>query len=83
MYEELLASDEHTDRKVYDKIFVGKVNNKPIGEVLDFVSKIGCYSGNELKTILINYANGKNEENIEENVSFTLNSRPAFANGYK
>ncbi len=65
LYEELLASSEHTDKKVFDKIFVGKVNNKPINEVMKFVHQMEHYSDEELKRALINFANGKNSEEIE------------------
>nr|WP_213016914.1 nucleoside-diphosphate sugar epimerase/dehydratase [Desemzia sp. RIT 804] len=59
LYEELLTSSEHTDRKVYDKIFVGKVNNKPINEVMDFIYKVEQFSNDELKSSLITFAGGK------------------------
>lgn len=56
LYEELLTSSEHTDRKVYDKIFVGRVNNKPIEEVMQFVNKIEKYTDEELKHSLVYFA---------------------------
>lgn len=37
LYETLLLDDETTDRKVDDKIFVGKVHNKSLKEIRDFV----------------------------------------------
>lgn len=58
LYEELLTSNEHTDQKVYDKIFVGKVNNKPISEVMNFVHKIEHLSNYELSLALVSFAGG-------------------------
>lgn len=59
LYEELLSSSEHTDRKVYDKIFIGKVNNKPVQEVMDFVQKAERLSDQEMKKVLIDFAGDK------------------------
>ncbi|MER2295058.1 MAG: nucleoside-diphosphate sugar epimerase/dehydratase [Desemzia incerta] len=56
LYEELLTSNEHTDRKVYDKIFVGKVSNRPIEEVMNFVRKIEQYSAQDMRTSLVSFA---------------------------
>lgn len=65
LYEELLSSSEHTDKKVYDKIFVGKVNNKPIQEVMKFVQEVECLSANEMKTELVTFAGGKQNQSKE------------------
>lgn len=62
LYEELLTSSEHTDQKVYDKIFIGKVNNTPISEVMKFVYKIEQFSDEELKSALVSFACGKQSE---------------------
>lgn len=66
LYEELLASNEHTDRKVYDKIFVGKVNNKPIEEVMDFVHKIEQYKDADLKEALVLFASTQQKKSNEQ-----------------
>jgi FlaA1/EpsC-like NDP-sugar epimerase len=59
LYEELLTSDEDTHEQVYDKIFVGKVNNRPIEEVMDFVYSLKELSNGELKQRLVDFANNK------------------------
>lgn len=59
LYEELLAGSEHTDRKVYDKIFVGKVNNLPLPEVMHFVYSLEQVDNIQLKVKLIDFANGR------------------------
>lgn len=82
LYEELLASSEHTEEKVYDKIFVGKVNNKPIEEVMAFVHCIEKYSENELKTSLVKFANGYSSSEITEEVDeYSHDNEVAFVNG--
>ena len=59
LYEELLAGSEHTDQKVYDKIFVGKVNNLPLSEVMHFVHSLEHYDDEQLKVKLVDFANGR------------------------
>lgn len=85
LYEELLASSEHTDGKVYDKIFVGKVNNKPIEEVMHFVHHIEHYSDEELKVALIGFANGHTDKEIEIEIekeeAYSKNPKTALVNG--
>ncbi|SFH87391.1 Polysaccharide biosynthesis protein [Pisciglobus halotolerans] len=85
LYEELLASSEHTDKKVYDKIFVGKVNNKPIEEVMHFVHLIEHYSEDKLKAALIGFANGqldeKNNARADKETSYSEDTKIAFAKG--
>ncbi|WP_425248179.1 polysaccharide biosynthesis protein [Desemzia incerta] len=70
LYEELLATGEHTDRQVYEKIFVGKVNNLPIEEVMHFVHGLEMYSDDELKVKLVDFANNKHKqtEDVEEDM---------------
>lgn len=84
LYEELLASSEHTDRKVYDKIFVGKVNNKSLQEVMNFVQEIGHYSDEKLKKSLIDFANNSSDKKSKEKISkkriHSSNSSTAFVN---
>lgn len=85
LYEELLASSEHTDGKVYDKIFVGKVNNKSIEEVMAFVHRIEQYTDNDLKASLVGFANGHvQQETIEKSEqvdNYSENAKVAFGNG--
>lgn len=84
LYEELLASSEHTDRKVYDKIFVGKVNNEPIEDVMRFVHKIEQYTNEDLKSALVSFAGGQqNKPEIPDLVAeetFSKDSNIAFTN---
>lgn len=66
LYEELLAGSEHTDQKVYDKIFVGKVNNLPLAEVMHFVHSLEQYNDEQLKVKLVDFANGRYSMEKEE-----------------
>lgn len=82
LYEELLASNEHTDGKVFDKIFVGKVNNRPIEEVMAFVHCIEKYNDNELKISLVRFANEHSKkEPIEKVEKYSNEADITFANG--
>lgn len=65
LYEELLASNEHTNQRVYDKIFVGKVNNQPVEEVMRFIQKIESYSQEQLKVALVAFANEQKQRKPE------------------
>lgn len=57
LYEELLVDSEVTDQKVYDKIFVGKVNQVPLETVMQFVHTLDNCQGIQLKEKLIRFAN--------------------------
>src|SRR5699024_1675818 len=59
LYEELLATNENTERKAFDKIFVGKVNNLPLQEVLRFVYQLDACEPKELKEKIVLFVNGK------------------------
>ncbi|MFL2105218.1 polysaccharide biosynthesis protein [Desemzia sp. FAM 23991] len=59
LYEELLAGSEHTNQKVYDKIFVGKVNNLPLPNVMHFVHSLEHSDDAQLKEKLVDFANGR------------------------
>lgn len=61
LYEELLASDENTEEKVFDKIFIGKVNNLPLDLVMAFVESLKKMSKEELKKALVDFANNRYE----------------------
>lgn len=59
LYEELLAGNEHTDKQIYEKIFVGKVNNLLLEEVMQFVQSLEQHSDTKLKEKLVDFANGR------------------------
>lgn len=85
LYEELIASSEHTNRKVYDKIFVGKVNNEPIEDVMNFIHKVEQYTNEDLKSALVSFAGGqqnkpKTNDSVVEKV-IPKDSNIAFTNG--
>mgnify|MGYP001302779914 CR=1 FL=1 len=61
LYEELLVDSEITDQKVYDKIFVGKVNQVSLEAVMQFVHTLDNSQGSQLKGKLIEFANEKLE----------------------
>lgn len=66
LYEELLSKSENTRKQVYEKIFIGKVTNAPLNEVLRFVQTIEQLEDGELKEQLIDFANGRIELTTEE-----------------
>ena len=66
LYEELLASDENTEEKVFDKIFVGKVQNLPFNIVLNFIETLRETSDEKLKQKLLAFANNSYEKNMEQ-----------------
>jgi len=65
LYEELLTDGEAVEEQVYEKIFVGNVTNKPIDEVLDFMSSLKYLNDEKLKTNLIQFANDEQESKKE------------------
>lgn len=62
LYEELLAADEATHEEVYDKIFIGQVEDAPIEEVMEFVESLDGLANEELKERLVAFANHKLDE---------------------
>ncbi|WP_423189032.1 polysaccharide biosynthesis protein [Alkalibacterium sp. f15] len=68
LFEELLVDSEQTDQKVYDKIFVGKVVNKPLFTIMREVNTWSNLSPEELREELISFANDVNVtfENSQE-----------------
>ena len=56
IYEELLADRSALDRKVYDKIFVGKASPYPLEETVAFAANLENLPAEEVKDTLINYA---------------------------
>src|SRR5699024_11545070 len=65
LYEELLASDENTNEQVFEKIFVGKVHNLPLNQVYAFIESLEDLPNDEMKKVLVKFANNSYEENIE------------------
>ena len=59
LYEELLSKSENTKKQIYEKIFIGKVTNAPLNEVLNFVRRLEQLSDEELKEQLVAFANNK------------------------
>lgn len=57
LYEELLVDSEVTNQKVYDKIFVGKVNQVSVETVMQFVYTLDNAQGKQLRDKLIGFAN--------------------------
>ncbi len=68
LYEELLVGSEQTDKKVYDKIFIGKVTDIPVSEVMEFVHHLDDCSIDELREQLIGFANEKKEISVNETI---------------
>lgn len=57
LFEELLVDGENTNTKVYDKIFVGKVVNKPLFSIMAEVEKWKNLSSEDVRKELISFAN--------------------------
>ncbi|WP_423188932.1 polysaccharide biosynthesis protein [Alkalibacterium sp. f15] len=66
LYEELLSTEENTRKQVYEKIFIGKVNNQQLNDVISFVKDLERLEDGELKVQLVDFANGKIELTTEE-----------------
>lgn len=63
LYEELLVDSEQTDQQVFEKIFVGKVTDMPLPNVMEFVDTLDECNSIELKKRLLEFANEKPEKN--------------------
>ncbi|MFC6465181.1 polysaccharide biosynthesis protein [Marinilactibacillus sp. GCM10026970] len=57
LYEELLSAEEMTEKQVYDKIFIGKVTNLSLNEVLIVVENLLILKEKQLRNTLIEFAN--------------------------
>lgn len=68
LFEELLVDSEITDQKVYDKIFVGKVNQIPLESVMQFVYTLDNCQGVQLKDKLIGFANERVETDAKQDI---------------
>lgn len=57
LYEELLLTDETTGEKVDDKIFVGRIQNMPLENILSFINRLDISGTNnsELRKRLVEY----------------------------
>lgn len=70
LFEELLTNEETTEEQVYEKIFVGKVDNQPLNDVLSFINQVDDLNDDQLKVKFIEYANKKiNTKKIEQTES--------------
>jgi len=70
LYEELLVSSEQTEKNIFEKIFVGKVNRLPWEEVMGFVESLE--DNESLKGQLIEFANTahvKKKTKVEQTVT--------------
>lgn len=68
LFEELLTAEENTEGKVFDKIFVGKVTNRPLTNVLHFIHQIQHLEDDVLKEELLAFAN-KSVDTFEKPVT--------------
>ncbi|MCC5894474.1 MAG: polysaccharide biosynthesis protein [Alkalibacterium sp.] len=57
LFEELLTNEETTEEQVYEKIFVGKVENNSLNDVLTFIESVEKLEDKQLKIKIIDYAN--------------------------
>ncbi|HFU4002151.1 TPA: polysaccharide biosynthesis protein [Streptococcus suis] len=56
LYEELLSTDERVSEQIYDKIFVGRVQNYDKETVEQFIQNLAAKSTEALKKTLIDFA---------------------------
>ena len=56
LHEVLLSTSEQIDEQIYEKIFVGRVNQLSKGEVDDFIDSLSMIDNQSLKTKLIKFA---------------------------
>lgn len=75
LYEELLVDSEQTDRKVFEKIFVGKVTNMSLTNVMNFVHILDDNEDSNIRTNLITFANEKFSETEERKNPFNQNKK--------
>ncbi|SDQ14190.1 nucleoside-diphosphate sugar epimerase/dehydratase [Carnobacterium viridans] len=65
LYEELLVDSEQTDQQVYEKIFVGKVTEISLAQVMAFVYTLDECTSKELKERLLEFTNEKSEKEVD------------------
>lgn len=75
LYEELLVDSEQTDRKVFDKIFVGKVTNMPLANVMDFVHTLDDDQDDDIRIKLLAFANERFSEAKNREKPFNQNKK--------
>lgn len=78
LYEELLVDNEQIEQQVYDKIFVGKVNNMPLSTVMEFIYTLDNCDNIELKKRLIGFANS----NVRNSNNNFINELPSEGHHY-
>lgn len=65
LYEELLTSSELVENRLNDRIFIGKVTDIPLDEIESFVSSLKEKSQEEMKQMIIEFANMSTKEKVE------------------
>ena len=76
LYEELLVANERTDKKVYDKIFVGKAVNRPMEEVVSFLNQLTNSKPEEYKEQLIQFAKVGEKSIVEKDAQVVQMNQP-------
>lgn len=61
LFEELLIDNEVTEQKVFNKIFIGKVMNKPLWSIMNEVESWSRLSPDDMKKELVSLANDNNK----------------------
>lgn len=62
--EQLLTSEEATYQEIYESIFIGKIEEHSVEEVMDFVESLEELPEVELKKQLVAFANHEDQERI-------------------
>ncbi|WP_124059147.1 polysaccharide biosynthesis protein [Vaginisenegalia massiliensis] len=57
LYEELLTSSELVQKKLQDKIFIGKVITMPLEQTKEFIDSLSYYDNRQIKEKIIAFAN--------------------------
>lgn len=76
LYEELLVANERTDKKVYDKIFVGNAVNRPMEEVVSFLNQLTNCKPEEYKEQLIQFAKVGEKSIVEKEAQIVQMNQP-------
>ncbi|MBK0348170.1 polysaccharide biosynthesis protein [Aerococcaceae bacterium zg-ZJ1578] len=66
LFEELLLSSEKGAKQIDDKIFVGNVLKRPFSEIEAFIKKLPKDNPQQLKEMMVIFANSNQEEKISE-----------------
>lgn len=80
LYEELLLDDETTGEKIYDKIFIGKINNTSLEEIKAFVTDLDLSgnSDNRLAEQLIDFVTEERKHKLEHNIEHETEYEAAY-----